>query len=336
MIGSSGASRVTGAMISAPEHRVRVHHDPLLAVEPLLLEEDVVRHADLADVVEQPAPLERLEIGLAQCIARPMSPAISLTRSECLLVNGSRLSTALGERRDGLGEHLAHLDEPVVRDAGSCTAAARTASVAHQATVASAPSATRAARGRRGSSQKPRASPSSTSSEVADRSAGRRPSRSSRRSGGRRPQRPSIVRKEAARSPTCERPARRAWITSPASKRGQHRCQRGSHSVPYQGIRPRSSRTSVVPIMATHPPAAGPPRTVAAISGAIETATNVPRGIRTGRADAQSGQASPEDETGEPRMHCRGISEANANCGIHRKHKSRDCRAQLRSLPRPQ
>ena len=65
MIGSSGASFVTGAMICAPEHRVRVHDHPLVAVQPLLLEQDVVGDADLADVMEQAAPLERLELGVA-------------------------------------------------------------------------------------------------------------------------------------------------------------------------------------------------------------------------------------------------------------------------------
>jgi hypothetical protein len=39
---------------------------------------------------------------------------------------------------------------------------------------------------------------------------------------------------------------------------------------------------------ATQPAATGPPSTIAAITGAIETLTNVPRGIRTGNAPANS------------------------------------------------
>jgi hypothetical protein len=45
-----------------PEHRMGVHRDPLVAGQPVRLQQDVVRHADLADVVEQAAPLERLEL----------------------------------------------------------------------------------------------------------------------------------------------------------------------------------------------------------------------------------------------------------------------------------
>ena len=60
------------------------------------------------------------------------------------------------------------------------------------------------------------------------------------------------------------------------------------YSVPYHGIWPRSSRASVVPIAATTAPAAGPPRTVAARTGAAETDTTTPRGSTTGRALASS------------------------------------------------
>ena len=60
------------------QHRVGVHDHPLVAGEPLRLQQDVVRHADLADVVEQAAPLERLELGVARRASRarcrPRSP----------------------------------------------------------------------------------------------------------------------------------------------------------------------------------------------------------------------------------------------------------------------
>src|SRR4051812_30483527 len=57
--------------------------------------------------------------------------------------------------------------------------------------------------------------------------------------------------------------------------------------VPYQGTRPRISRTSVDPIRAIQPPAAGPPNAVAAMTGAIDTVTIRPFGMRTGSADAR-------------------------------------------------
>ena len=46
------------------QDRVRVHDHPLLAVEALLLLQHVVGDADLADVMEQAAPLERLQLGV--------------------------------------------------------------------------------------------------------------------------------------------------------------------------------------------------------------------------------------------------------------------------------
>ena len=58
-------------------------------------------------------------------------------------------------------------------------------------------------------------------------------------------------------------------------------------AVPYQGTRPRTSRSSVVPRSATHPAATGPPSVIAARIGAIETETRVPRGILTGSAPAK-------------------------------------------------
>ena len=117
MIGSSGASFVTGAMISRPEHRMRVHQHPLLAGQPLLLEQHPVRHADLADVMEQPAPLQRLQLPLRDMHLPPdvdgdlLDPLAVLARERIPLVDGT------GQRPDRLSEHLAHLDESVVRHA---------------------------------------------------------------------------------------------------------------------------------------------------------------------------------------------------------------------------
>ena len=64
MIGSSGRELGDRRDDLRAQDRVRVHDHPLVLVEPLLLEQDAVRDADLADVVEQAAPLERLELGV--------------------------------------------------------------------------------------------------------------------------------------------------------------------------------------------------------------------------------------------------------------------------------
>ena len=62
MIGSSGGQLGDRRDDLGAQDRVRVHDHPLLAVEPVLLQEDRVRDADLADVVEQAAPLQGLEL----------------------------------------------------------------------------------------------------------------------------------------------------------------------------------------------------------------------------------------------------------------------------------
>ena len=77
MIGSSGGQLGDRGDDLRAQDRVRVHDHPLLAGQPLLLEQDVVRHADLADVVQQAAPLEGLELA----VARPASPGRYRPRS---------------------------------------------------------------------------------------------------------------------------------------------------------------------------------------------------------------------------------------------------------------
>ena len=76
------------------QHRVAFMFVRSSLVSSLLLEQDVVAHADLADVMEQAAPLERLELLGEHCMTRPMSTAICFTRRQWFAVNGSRLSTA--------------------------------------------------------------------------------------------------------------------------------------------------------------------------------------------------------------------------------------------------
>ena len=81
-------------MICAPSTGCAFIMHPLFLGQPLLLEQDGVRHADLADVVEQAAPLERLEVRLVQAHRPPDVARDLLHAPGVLLVNGSRLSTA--------------------------------------------------------------------------------------------------------------------------------------------------------------------------------------------------------------------------------------------------
>ena len=82
------------------------------------LSSTAVRDADLADVVQQAAPLERLELGVVDVHDPPdidrdlLHPMAVLGRVRVALVDG------LGQRADRLGEHLAHLDEARVRQPG--------------------------------------------------------------------------------------------------------------------------------------------------------------------------------------------------------------------------
>ena len=73
---------------------MRVHHHPLLLAEPLGLQQHGIRDADLADVVEQAAPLERLQVRIAEPHRPPDFDADALHVLGVLAVNGSRLSTA--------------------------------------------------------------------------------------------------------------------------------------------------------------------------------------------------------------------------------------------------
>ena len=78
-----------------PLRGVLVHERPLFLVEPVWLQEDRVGDADLADVVQQAAPLELLQLGLADAASpAPISTAMLETCSECFLVDGSRASMA--------------------------------------------------------------------------------------------------------------------------------------------------------------------------------------------------------------------------------------------------
>ena len=102
-------------------------------------------------------------------------------------------------------------------------------------------------------------------------------------------------------------------------------------SVPYQGIRPRISRTSVVPIAATQPPTAGPPRVIAATIGRHRDGL-----MRTRVAVGPARPTRPTSALSRRQRRAR-ISSARARglpgcssrpeCDLrtsHRKHKSRD------------
>ena len=121
----------------------------------------------------------------------------------------------------------------------------------------------------------------------------------------------------------------RARVDDACGDRRQGRSPAWLASVPYQGIRPRSSRTSVVPIAATHPPTAGP----------AERHRRDDRGHRDGllRSERQLDrqcrrdqcQDDPEGDARE-RSRCsagipsRAVRDASAISGSAAKHKSRD------------
>ncbi len=95
MIGSSARQLGHRRDDLRAQHRVGVHDHPLFAGQALLLEQDVVGDADLADVVEQAAPLERLELASLSRMTRPMSTAMSLTRLAVLAGEGIPLVDGL-------------------------------------------------------------------------------------------------------------------------------------------------------------------------------------------------------------------------------------------------
>ena len=110
MIGSSGASFGDRRDDLRPQDRVRIHDHPLLPVQPILLQQDRIRDADLADVVEEPAPLQGLELGVADAhdaahVDRDLLDPLAVPRGvRITLVDGLR------QGADGLREHVAHLD----------------------------------------------------------------------------------------------------------------------------------------------------------------------------------------------------------------------------------
>ena len=98
--------------------RVLVHEDPLALVERPLLEQDVVADADLADVVQQPGPLDLLDLGLRQ--AHHPAHRLGDVAHPARVVAGVGVPGVdrLRERLDRLLEQLPRLDVPRVRQAG--------------------------------------------------------------------------------------------------------------------------------------------------------------------------------------------------------------------------
>ena len=99
------------------QDRMRVHEHPLLTVQAVRLQQDMVRHADLADVVQQATPFERFELSVVD----PHHPA-DIDRDlldPLAMPRGVRVALVdrLRKRPDGLREHVAHLDEPLRRHA---------------------------------------------------------------------------------------------------------------------------------------------------------------------------------------------------------------------------
>ena len=93
------------------EHRVAVHDRPLILGQPVRLEQNVIRDADLPDVVEQAAPLQGLHLRL---VAAHDVPDVARDHHHPTAVHARRwiaLVDGLSQRPDRLREHLAHLDK---------------------------------------------------------------------------------------------------------------------------------------------------------------------------------------------------------------------------------
>ena len=295
MIGSSGASLRDRRDDLRAQDRVRVHDRPLFPGEPFLLEQDVVGHADLADVMEQPAPLERLELGVADAHHPPdvdrdlLHPMAVLRRVRVALVDG------LGQGADRLREHLAHLDEPLVGHRASCTAAPRRGAVAHHPSVeyVIAPSATRAAPMRRSCRSRPRMS-AINERRTLDRS----------RSATQRRRKNQVQGEQDGRADhrvrrTCQWTrglTNRDRATNASRRWPAGRCQRGSRAcrTTGYGLAVRGPRWSQ--LQRPSPPAAGPPRFIATRTGASRRRRWSRRAAATGSADARSVMSDPEDD----------------------------------------
>ena len=95
------------------QDRMRVHDHPLVAVEAVLLEKDGIRDTDLADIVEQPAPFQRLELRTVDPhdhsdIDRDLLDPLAVPRRIRIA-----LVDRLRQRPDRLREHVAHVHEPL-------------------------------------------------------------------------------------------------------------------------------------------------------------------------------------------------------------------------------
>jgi hypothetical protein len=97
---------------------VLVHEDPLLALQWPFLEQDVVADADLADVVQEPGPLDLLDLVLGELhlAAHGLSDAAHPVRVTAgVPIPGVH---RVGQGADGLLEQLPRLDVPVIRQSG--------------------------------------------------------------------------------------------------------------------------------------------------------------------------------------------------------------------------
>jgi hypothetical protein len=116
--GRLGGQLLRGRHDLRPNRRMLVHEEALFLVERPLLQQDVVPDPDLAHVVQQARPFDRLDLGLRQLhdAAHGLGDiAHALRMVSCVHVPGVH---CLGQCRDRLLEQLACLDVAVVREAG--------------------------------------------------------------------------------------------------------------------------------------------------------------------------------------------------------------------------
>ncbi len=94
MIGSSGANFVTGAMISAPRTGCAFMIIRSSRLRRSCLSRTLSGTPILPTSWSRPPHSSASTSASLTCMTCPMSTAISLTRTLCIAVNGSRLSTA--------------------------------------------------------------------------------------------------------------------------------------------------------------------------------------------------------------------------------------------------
>ena len=300
MIGSSGASLVTGAMICAP----RTGCEFMIIRSSRVSRSGFSRTSSGTPILptswSRPPHSRASSSASLTRITRPMSTAISLTRWLCRAVIRIALVDGLGQGADRLREHVAHLDERAATPCESCTAAGRTAGWPTTESSRRSPSTNRVAPAR--------GCCSTVTREVAsDTGLNDWPVRV-RADAGRDGHVETVEdagtddgRYEAptsSHSLATESQRMTTELDDATDDGRERRRQRDLPRIRTKGSGRATSRISVVPIAATQPPTAGPPSDIAATIGAIATAWCDPEGAEPAARKPER-QDDPESDAGE-------------------------------------